>query len=175
MLSIQKSPTDKSGLGYVAPPYDIPSTSRTVFVKPAVPEPPPIVEDKGKDKINGDVPSTQKPPTIRKSPICHHCGQRVCPTPVLPPQSSKSKGQEKSSQTSKLRHKTSSPASDSMASGSLSSSLLSPMASRPKTSCPKAPGSSTSAALAKICSCKSKGQIEVQQIQALQKAAEGGG
>jgi hypothetical protein len=175
MLSIQKSPTDKSGLGYVAPPYDIPSTSRTVFVKPAVPEPLPTVEDKGKDKINGDVPSTQKPPTIRKSPICHHCGLRVCLTPVLPPQSSKSKGQEKSSQTSKLRHKTSGPASDSMASGSLSSSLSSPMTSRPKASCPKAPGSSTSAASAKICSCKSKGQIEVQQIQALQKAAEGGG
>jgi hypothetical protein len=51
MLSIQKSPTDKTGLGYVAPPSDIPSTSRTVFVKPTVPEPPPTVEDKGKDKL----------------------------------------------------------------------------------------------------------------------------
>jgi hypothetical protein len=74
MLSIQKSPTDKTGLGYVAPPSDIPSTFRTVFVKHAVPEPPPVVEDKVKDKINGDVPSTQKPSSIRKSPICHHCG-----------------------------------------------------------------------------------------------------
>jgi len=74
MLSIQKSSTDKTGLGYVAPPSDIPSTSRTVFVKPAVPESPPIVEDKGKDKIHGDVPGTQKPYSIRKSPICHHCG-----------------------------------------------------------------------------------------------------
>jgi len=74
MLSIQKSPTDKTGLGYVAPLSDTPSTSRTVFVKPAVPEPHPTVEDKGKDKIDGDVPSTQKPPSIRKSPICHHCG-----------------------------------------------------------------------------------------------------
>jgi hypothetical protein len=74
MLSIQKSPTDKNGLGYVAPPSDIPSTSRTVFVKPVVPKPPPTVEDKGKVKINGDVLGTQKPPSIRKSPICHHCG-----------------------------------------------------------------------------------------------------
>jgi hypothetical protein len=71
MLSIQKSPTDKTELRYVAPTSDIPSTSRTVFVKVAVPEPPPIVEGKRKDKINGDVP---KPLTIRKSPICHHCG-----------------------------------------------------------------------------------------------------
>jgi hypothetical protein len=74
MLSIQKSPTDKTGLGHVAPPSDTPSTSRTVFVKPTIPEPPPTVEDKRKDKINGDVPGTQKPPFIRKSPICHHCG-----------------------------------------------------------------------------------------------------
>jgi hypothetical protein len=73
MLSIQKSPTDKTGLGYVAPPSDIPSTSRTVFVKPVVSEPPPIVEDKGKDKINGDVSDTQKPPSFRKSPIYHRC------------------------------------------------------------------------------------------------------
>jgi hypothetical protein len=74
MLSIQKSPTDKTGLGYVAPPSDTPSTSRTVFVKPTVPEPPPTVEDKGKDKIDRDVPGTKKPLSIRKSPICHHYG-----------------------------------------------------------------------------------------------------
>jgi hypothetical protein len=55
MLSIQKSPTDKTGLGYVAPPTDTPSTSKTVFVKPAIPKPPPIAEDKGKNKINDDV------------------------------------------------------------------------------------------------------------------------
>jgi hypothetical protein len=73
MLSIQKSPTDNTGLGYVAPPTDIPSTSRTVFVKPTVPEPPPTVVDKGKDIISGDVPVTQKLPTIRRTPICHHC------------------------------------------------------------------------------------------------------
>jgi hypothetical protein len=55
MLSIQKSPTDKTRLGYVAPPFDLPSTSRIVFVKPTVPEPPPTVVDKGKDIINGDI------------------------------------------------------------------------------------------------------------------------
>jgi hypothetical protein len=49
MLSIQKSPTDKTGLRNVTPPFDIPSTSRTVFVKPIVLEPLPIVVDKGKD------------------------------------------------------------------------------------------------------------------------------
>jgi hypothetical protein len=43
MLSIQKSPTHKTGLGYVAL-----STSQTVFVKPTVPEPPPTTEDKGR-------------------------------------------------------------------------------------------------------------------------------
>jgi hypothetical protein len=43
-------------------------------VKPTVPEPPPTVEDKGKDKINDDVPGTQKPHSIRRPPICHHCG-----------------------------------------------------------------------------------------------------
>jgi hypothetical protein len=74
MLSIQKSPTNKTGLGYVAPPTDTTSISKTVFVKPAVPKPPPIAEDKGKDKINDDVPGTQKPHSIRRSPICHHCG-----------------------------------------------------------------------------------------------------
>jgi hypothetical protein len=74
MLSIQKSPTNKTGLGYVAPPSDILSTSRTVFVRPTVPEPPLTVVDKGKDIISGDIPVTQKLPTIRQPPICHLCG-----------------------------------------------------------------------------------------------------
>jgi hypothetical protein len=74
MLSIQKIPTDKTCLDYVALPFDIPSTSKIVFVKPTVPEPPPTVEDKGKDKINGDAPTTRKLPTIKRSPICHHYG-----------------------------------------------------------------------------------------------------
>jgi hypothetical protein len=74
MLSIQKSPTDKTGLEYVAPPSDIPFTSRTVFVKPTILKPPLTIMDKGKDIISGDIPITQKLPTIRRPPICHHCG-----------------------------------------------------------------------------------------------------
>jgi hypothetical protein len=96
MLSIQKSPTDKIGLGCVAPPSDIPSTSRTVFVKPIVPELPLTVMDKGNDVISGDIPVTQKLPTIRGPPICHHCRpKRTCLTPVFPSQGSKIKSQEK--------------------------------------------------------------------------------
>jgi hypothetical protein len=74
MLSIQKSPTDKTSLRYVAPSPDAPSSSKTVFLKPVVPEPPPTVEDKGKDKVNNDVPGTQEPHSIRRPLICHHCG-----------------------------------------------------------------------------------------------------
>jgi hypothetical protein len=74
MLSIQKSPTDKTGLGYVASSSDAPSSSKTVFVKPTVSEPPPTIEDKGKDKVNDDVSGTQEPHFIRRPPICHHCG-----------------------------------------------------------------------------------------------------
>jgi hypothetical protein len=54
MLSIQKSPTDMIGLGYVTSASDIPSTSKTMFVKPTVPEP---CVDKGKEVIGGDVPA----------------------------------------------------------------------------------------------------------------------
>jgi len=44
MLSIQKCPTDKTGLGYVPPSTsDTPSTSQTIFVKPVIPESPPPV------------------------------------------------------------------------------------------------------------------------------------
>jgi len=74
MLSIHKSPTDKTGLGHVAPPFDILSTSRNVFVKPTIPEPLLTVVDKGKDIISGDIPVTHKLPTVRRPPICHHCG-----------------------------------------------------------------------------------------------------
>jgi hypothetical protein len=73
MMSIQKTPIDKTGLGYIAFPSDILSTSRTVFVKPTIPKPPLTVVDKGKDIISGDIPITQKLPTIRRPPICHHC------------------------------------------------------------------------------------------------------
>jgi hypothetical protein len=74
MLSIQKSPTDKIGLGYVASSSDAPSSLKTVFMKPTVSEHPSTFEDKGKDKVNDDVPGTQEPHSIRRTPICHHCG-----------------------------------------------------------------------------------------------------
>jgi hypothetical protein len=74
MLSIQKSPRDKTGLGYVASSSDIPSSLKTVFVTPIVPELPPVIEDKHKEKVNDDVPGTQQPHSIRRPPICHHCG-----------------------------------------------------------------------------------------------------
>jgi hypothetical protein len=74
MLSIQKSPTDKIGLEYVASSSDAPFSSKTVFVKPIVPEPPPTVEDRGKEKVNDDVPGTQEPHSIRIPPICQHYG-----------------------------------------------------------------------------------------------------
>jgi seryl-tRNA synthetase len=51
MLSIQKSPTEKIGLGYVASSFNIASTSKTAFVKPTVPEPPSVCLDKGKEVI----------------------------------------------------------------------------------------------------------------------------
>jgi hypothetical protein len=73
MLSIQKSPNDKTGLGYVASSSDVPSSSKTVFVKPTVPDLPLVVEDKRKEKVNDDVPGTQQPHSIRRPPICHHC------------------------------------------------------------------------------------------------------
>jgi hypothetical protein len=75
MLSIQKSPNDKTGLGYVASSSDVPSSSKTVFVKPTVPELPPTVEDKQKEKVNDDVPGTQEPHSIKRPPIYHHCGR----------------------------------------------------------------------------------------------------
>jgi hypothetical protein len=78
MLSIQKSPIDKIGLEYVASTSDIPYTSKIVFIKPTVPEPPTTCMDKGKEFIGGEVlavaKATQKPPTIRRLPLCHHGG-----------------------------------------------------------------------------------------------------
>jgi hypothetical protein len=78
VLSIEKSPTNNTRLGYVACTSDIPSTSKIVFAKPIVPEPPPACMDKGNEVIGGDVmavaKATQKPPTIRRPLICHHYG-----------------------------------------------------------------------------------------------------
>jgi hypothetical protein len=109
MLSIHKSPTDQTGLGYVASSSDIPSTFRSVFVKPTVPEPPSISLDKGKEVIDGDVPAsaivTQKPHIIRRPPICHHCGLSGHIRPQCSPsQSSKIKSQERVAKTSYIRN-----------------------------------------------------------------------
>jgi len=80
MLSIQKYPTDKTGLGYVPPSIsDTPSTSKTIFVKAVIPESPPSIMDKGKTVMDGEVPVIPQPPTklpIKRNPlICHHCGE----------------------------------------------------------------------------------------------------
>jgi hypothetical protein len=61
MLSVQKSPTDMTRLEYVASTSNIPSTSKTLFVKPTVLEPPPACMDNGKHVIGGDVQLLQKP------------------------------------------------------------------------------------------------------------------
>jgi len=80
MLSIQKWPTDKIGLGYVPPSTcDIPSTFQTIFVKPVIPESPPLSVDKGKTVMVGEVPVIPQPlaklPIRRKHLTCHHCGE----------------------------------------------------------------------------------------------------
>jgi hypothetical protein len=77
MLSIQKCPTDKTRLQYVPPSiYDTPSTSKTILVKPVIPESPPPRVDKGKAVTEGEVPIIPQPPAklpIRKKPLtCHH-------------------------------------------------------------------------------------------------------
>jgi hypothetical protein len=99
----------ETGLGYVASSSDIPSTFRSVFVKPTVPEPPSISLDKGKEVIDGDVPAsaivTQKPHIIRRPPICHHCGLSGHIRPQCSPsQSSKIKSQERVAKTSYIRN-----------------------------------------------------------------------
>jgi hypothetical protein len=112
MLSIQKIPINKTGLGYVASTSDISSTSKSVFVKPTVPNPPPTCMDKGKAVISGDVPAVakaiQKPHTIRRPPICHHCGlsghiQPQCS--LLKAQRSKVKKELPRQATSNTRHR----------------------------------------------------------------------
>jgi hypothetical protein len=80
MLSIQKCPIDKTGLGYVPPSTsNIPSTSQTIFVKPVIPKSPPSNVDKGKTVMDGEVlvilQSLDKLPIRRKPPTCHHCGE----------------------------------------------------------------------------------------------------
>jgi hypothetical protein len=78
MLSIQMCPTDKTGLGYV-PISDTPSTSKTIFVKPVIPDTPPPKVDKGKAIMEAEVPFFPQPPAklpIRRKPLtCHHCDE----------------------------------------------------------------------------------------------------
>jgi hypothetical protein len=78
-LSIQKCPTNKTSLRYVPPTSETPSTSKIVFVKPAIPESPPSCVDKGKNVMEGevpDIPQSQAKPLIRRTPpTCHHCGE----------------------------------------------------------------------------------------------------
>jgi hypothetical protein len=158
MLSIQKSRTNKTSLGYVVPLSDIPSTSKTIFVKPIVPKPPPTVEDKGKDKINGDVPPTQKLPTIKRSPICHHCGLNWHVRPqcsLLKAQKANVKKEVRRQANYGTRplaqYQTPWHQPPYQTPWKASGSSL----SRPKASCPTAPGSSTLAASAEICSRQS--------------------
>jgi hypothetical protein len=78
MLSIQKCPTDKTGLGYV-PTSDTPSTSKTIFVKPVIPDTLPPKVDKGKAVMETGVRFIPQPPTKlptrRKLLTCHHCDE----------------------------------------------------------------------------------------------------
>jgi hypothetical protein len=80
MLSIQKCPTDKTRLRYVPPSIsDTSPTSKTIFVKPVIPESPPPRVDKGKAVMEGEVPIIPQPPAklpIRRKPLtCHHYGK----------------------------------------------------------------------------------------------------
>jgi hypothetical protein len=80
MLSIQKCPTDKTGLGYVPTSIsDTPFTSKTIFVRLVIPKSPPPRMDKGKAVMEGEVPINPHPlfklPIKRKPPSCHHCSE----------------------------------------------------------------------------------------------------
>jgi len=80
MFSIQKCPTDKTELGYVPTSNsDTPSTSKTIFVRPVIPESPPSRMDKGKTVMEGEVPFNPQPPVKlpikKKPPTCHYCGK----------------------------------------------------------------------------------------------------
>jgi hypothetical protein len=89
MLSIQKCPTDKTELGYVPTSIsDTPSTSKTIFVRPVIPESPPPRMDKGKAIMEREVPINPQPlvklPIRRKPPTCHHCRELAHIIPNCP-------------------------------------------------------------------------------------------
>jgi hypothetical protein len=78
MLSIQKCPIDKTELGYV-PTSDTPPTSKTIFVKPVIPNTPPPKVDKGKAVMEMGVRFIPQPPAKlplrRKLLTCHYCDE----------------------------------------------------------------------------------------------------
>jgi len=89
MLSIQKCPTDKTELRYVPTSIsDTPSTSKTIFVRPVIPESPPPRMDKGKAIMVREVPINPQPlvklPIRRKPPTCHHCRELAHIIPNCP-------------------------------------------------------------------------------------------
>jgi hypothetical protein len=108
MLSVQKCPSDKIGLEYVAFTSEIASTSKTVFIKPIVPEPLPTCVDKGKDIIGGEViavvETVKKSSTKKSPPTCHHCGITVTSDQVSTVASSEAEGQEGAAKESYIRN-----------------------------------------------------------------------
>jgi hypothetical protein len=96
MLSIQKCPTNKIGLGYVPPStFDTPSISQTIFVKQVIPESSLSCVDKEKTIMEGKVPvipqSHAKPPIRRKPHTCHYCGELGHIKPKYPHQQAQRK------------------------------------------------------------------------------------
>jgi len=61
MLSVHNSSSDKTCLVYVASSFDIASTSKTVFVKPTVPEPQIAYVDKDKGITGGEINVSVEP------------------------------------------------------------------------------------------------------------------
>jgi hypothetical protein len=83
VLNGQKCVSDKSGLGidkFAASSSHAASTSRTMFVKPELSDPPIACFDKGKNIIvheNAKIESNiyvKKHSKSRFIPICHYCG-----------------------------------------------------------------------------------------------------
>jgi hypothetical protein len=104
MLSIQKCPIDKTGLGYVPPSTsDTPSTSQTIFVKLIIPESPPSNVDEEKTVMEEEVPIIPQPlvklPIKRKPPTCHHYGELGQIRPKCPHRQVKRKKNWQASQT----------------------------------------------------------------------------
>jgi hypothetical protein len=74
MLSIQKSHNDKTGLGYVASSSDVPSSSKTVFVKPTVPELPPLLKINRRKRLMMMFQALSSLIPSEDLLFFHHCG-----------------------------------------------------------------------------------------------------